>query len=103
MPPGQPVAGVEVGATGNPAHVAVREGGQPGARNTGKAPAATAHARLRRNTPVLHSLKPRDFAGGQFGVPTVSDILKDLEKLGRDPRPAFTTASLPRACRHLMT
>jgi len=52
---------------------------------------------------VLHSLKPRDFAGGQFGVPTVSDILKDLEKLGRDPRPAFTTASLPRACRHLMT
>jgi uncharacterized protein len=45
------------------------------------------------NTAVLRSLQPRDFADEQFGVPTVSDIFKELEKPGRDPRPAFTTAS----------
>ncbi|HEY2579108.1 MAG TPA: Tex family protein [Streptosporangiaceae bacterium] len=45
------------------------------------------------NTAVLHSLQPREFADEQFGLPTVSDILKELEKPGRDPRPAFTTAS----------
>ena len=45
------------------------------------------------NTAVLRSLQPREFADEQFGVPTVSDILKELEKPGRDPRPAFTTAS----------
>ncbi|MBV9024749.1 MAG: RNA-binding transcriptional accessory protein [Streptomycetaceae bacterium] len=44
------------------------------------------------NTTVLRSLKPKDFADDTFGVPTVSDILGELEKPGRDPRPAFKTA-----------
>src|SRR5690606_6877278 len=33
------------------------------------------------------------YADEQFGVPTVTDILKELDKPGRDPRPEFTTAS----------
>ena len=41
----------------------------------------------------LRSLRPADFADDQFGVPTVTDILAELEKPGRDPRPAFTTAT----------
>jgi uncharacterized protein len=45
------------------------------------------------NTAVLQSLRPRDFADDTFGVPTVSDILRELEKPGRDPRPAFRTAT----------
>jgi protein Tex len=57
------------------------------------AAAGTTMPELIGNTAVLRSLQPRDFADEQFGVPTVSDILKELEKPGRDPRPAFTTAS----------
>ncbi|MGW8377417.1 Tex family protein [Streptomyces sp. ODS28] len=45
------------------------------------------------NTGVLRSLKPDDFVDDAFGLPTVTDILKELEKPGRDPRPAFKTAS----------
>jgi protein Tex len=45
------------------------------------------------NTAVLRTLKPDTFADDRFGVPTVSDILRELEKPGRDPRPAFTTAA----------
>ena len=45
------------------------------------------------NTQVLRGLKAAEFADGTFGIPTVTDILKELEKPGRDPRPAFTTAS----------
>jgi protein Tex len=41
----------------------------------------------------LKSLKPSMFADGKFGVPTVSDVLRELEKPGRDPRPQFKTAS----------
>ncbi|HCL22926.1 MAG TPA: RNA-binding transcriptional accessory protein, partial [Halomonas sp.] len=37
-------------------------------------------------------LKPADFADERFGVPTVSDILKELDKPGRDPRPEFKAA-----------
>jgi uncharacterized protein len=44
------------------------------------------------NTTVLRSLKPADFTDDRFGLPTVTDILRELEKPGRDPRPAFTTA-----------
>ncbi|MGE0463944.1 MAG: Tex-like N-terminal domain-containing protein [Vicinamibacterales bacterium] len=43
-------------------------------------------------TTVLRALKPEDFADAQFGEPTVKDILKELEKPGRDPRPEFRTA-----------
>jgi uncharacterized protein len=39
------------------------------------------------------SLDPRDFVDETFGLPTVKDILADLDKPGRDPRPAFAAAS----------
>jgi uncharacterized protein len=42
---------------------------------------------------VLRTLDPRDFVDGTFGLPTVTDILRELEKPGRDPRPAFVTAT----------
>ncbi|GAB2934071.1 Tex family protein [Nonomuraea fastidiosa] len=45
------------------------------------------------NTAVLRSLDPRDFTDDTFGLPTVTDILRELEKPGRDPRPAFKTAT----------
>ncbi|MET7640061.1 Tex family protein [Streptomyces sp. NPDC005438] len=45
------------------------------------------------NTAVLRTLRPDQFAGEEFGLPTVTDILRELEKPGRDPRPAFKTAS----------
>jgi uncharacterized protein len=41
----------------------------------------------------LSKLKAEDFADETFGVPTVQDILKELEKPGRDPRPEFKTAT----------
>ncbi|MGA5076527.1 Tex family protein [Streptomyces griseoincarnatus] len=50
-------------------------------------------ASLVGNTAVLRSLRPQDFVDDTFGLPTVSDILKELEKPGRDPRPAFKTAA----------
>ncbi len=45
------------------------------------------------NTTVLRSLRPADFVDSTVGLPTVSDILSELEKPGRDPRPAFATAT----------
>ncbi len=42
----------------------------------------------------LKNLKAGDFADDQFGLPTVNDILSELEKPGRDPRPEFKTANL---------
>lgn len=42
---------------------------------------------------MLRSLRPTDFVDETFGLPTVTDILKELEKPGRDPRPAFKTAT----------
>ncbi|WP_432117737.1 Tex family protein [Streptomyces sp. bgisy032] len=50
-------------------------------------------AALVGNTSVLRSLRPQDFVDESFGLPTVTDILKELEKPGRDPRPAFKTAA----------
>lgn len=41
---------------------------------------------------VLKSLKAVDFTDEHFGVPTVTDIIKELDKPGRDPRPEFKTA-----------
>ncbi|KAB2912387.1 MAG: RNA-binding transcriptional accessory protein, partial [Hyphomicrobiaceae bacterium] len=41
----------------------------------------------------LKSLKPATFADASFGIPTVTDILAELEKPGRDPRPEFKTAT----------
>ncbi|MEV6287097.1 Tex family protein [Kribbella sp. NPDC051770] len=45
------------------------------------------------NTAALRSVKAADFVDETFGLPTVTDILAELEKPGRDPRPAFKTAS----------
>ncbi len=45
------------------------------------------------NSGVLRALTPEAFADARFGVPTVRDILAELEKPGRDPRPEFMTAS----------
>lgn len=50
-------------------------------------------AELIGNDRSLRSLRPADFADDRFGVPTVTDILAELEKPGRDPRPAFSTAT----------
>jgi uncharacterized protein len=45
------------------------------------------------NGKLLKSLNPARYADGKFGLPTVTDILSELEKPGRDPRPEFTTAA----------
>ncbi|MGW7364163.1 Tex family protein, partial [Streptomyces sp. NPDC054841] len=50
-------------------------------------------ASLIGNTGVLRSLRADDFVDETFGLPTVTDILRELEKPGRDPRPAFKTAT----------
>jgi uncharacterized protein len=42
---------------------------------------------------VLRQVEPRDFVDDRFGLPTVKDILAELEKPGRDPRPTFKTAA----------
>lgn len=44
------------------------------------------------NREVLRKLKASEFTDERFGVPTVKDILAELEKPGRDPRPEFKTA-----------
>ena len=48
---------------------------------------------LAGDVPFLRSLKPANFTDDRFGEPTVRDILKELEKPGRDPRPEFKTAA----------
>jgi uncharacterized protein len=45
------------------------------------------------NAGFLGKLKAREFIDDKFGLPTVTDILKELEKPGRDPRPEFKTAA----------
>ncbi|GAB3708777.1 Tex family protein [Nocardiopsis oceani] len=42
---------------------------------------------------ALSKVRPEDFVDETFGLPTVTDILSELDKPGRDPRPAFTTAT----------
>jgi uncharacterized protein len=42
---------------------------------------------------ILKGLNPEKYADEKFGIPTVTDIIKELEKPGRDPRPEFTTAT----------
>ncbi|MEI7599181.1 MAG: Tex family protein [Aestuariivirga sp.] len=48
---------------------------------------------LMGDTTKLRALKPQDFVSEAFGLPTVKDILTELEKPGRDPRPSFKTAT----------
>ena len=49
-------------------------------------------AQLIGNSNVLKALNAADYADERFGIPTVSDIISELDKPGRDPRPAFKTA-----------
>src|SRR5215216_5945579 len=44
------------------------------------------------NAEIVRQLEPQAFVDDTFGLPTVTDILRELEKPGRDPRPAFKTA-----------
>ncbi|BAL24521.1 Tex family protein [Azoarcus sp. KH32C] len=48
---------------------------------------------LMGNAAFLKTLRPTEFTDERFGLPTVQDILSELEKPGRDPRPEFRTAS----------
>jgi protein Tex len=48
---------------------------------------------LMGDSATLKSLDPKRFIDEQFGLPTVKDILSELEKPGRDPRPSFKTAT----------
>ncbi|PWF54660.1 Tex family protein [Massilia glaciei] len=45
------------------------------------------------DTALLKGLNPARYADDKFGVPTISDIIRELEKPGRDPRPEFSTAT----------
>jgi uncharacterized protein len=45
------------------------------------------------NSPLLKAIRPEQFVTDTVGLPTITDILKELEKPGRDPRPEFTTAT----------
>ncbi|MFI4955156.1 MAG: Tex family protein, partial [Gammaproteobacteria bacterium] len=47
---------------------------------------------LMGNQTALKALKPQEYVTEQFGLPTIMDILRELEKPGRDPRPEFKTA-----------
>ncbi|HHT0592861.1 TPA: Tex family protein [Legionella anisa] len=44
------------------------------------------------NKEILHSVNAEAFIDEQFGLPTIRDVLRELEKPGRDPRPEFKTA-----------
>jgi uncharacterized protein len=48
---------------------------------------------LMGDSAALKKLDPRQFVDDKFGLPTVKDILAELEKPGRDPRPEFRTAA----------
>ncbi len=45
------------------------------------------------NSSFLKKISPKDYANERFGVPTIADILNELEKPGRDPRPEFKAAA----------
>ncbi|MDN5869503.1 MAG: RNA-binding transcriptional accessory protein [Nitrococcus sp.] len=49
-------------------------------------------AALIGNVDLLRTINPADFTDERFGIPTVTDILRELEKPGRDPRPEFRSA-----------
>jgi uncharacterized protein len=56
---------------------------------------------LARDGSMLKTLQPADFVDGRFGLPTVQDILAELEKPARDPRPAFRTATFAQGVERL--
>lgn len=60
--------------------------------NTIVAKTGTAVNDILGNKDALRQLDPKEFVTDKFGLPTISDIIKELEKPGRDPRPEFKTA-----------
>jgi uncharacterized protein len=50
-------------------------------------------AELISNTELIGKLKPEDWVTGEAGLPTVNDIIEELKKPGRDPRPEFVSFS----------
>ncbi|MDR4513193.1 Tex family protein [Nitrosomonas sp.] len=48
---------------------------------------------LAGNRAALKAIQPENYTDARFGLPTVKDILQELEKPGRDPRASFTTAT----------
>ncbi len=50
-------------------------------------------AEVMGNTTLLRSVNAAEFTDESFGIPTITDIVKELEKPGRDPRPEFKTAT----------
>ena len=46
------------------------------------------------DTAFLKTLDPQEYVTEQFGIPTITDIITELDKPGRDPRPEFKTANL---------
>jgi len=50
-------------------------------------------ASLIGNSALLHTINPGDYVDEKFGLPTITDILHELDKPGRDPRPEFKTAT----------
>ncbi len=44
------------------------------------------------NTEIIRQVNPEEFVDDKFGLPTIQDVLSELEKPGRDPRPEFRTA-----------
>jgi uncharacterized protein len=50
---------------------------------------------------AVRTLNPKDFVDDRFGLPTIVDILAELEKPGRDPRPEFKTATFQEGVREL--
>ncbi|QSX79433.1 Tex family protein [Agrilutibacter solisilvae] len=61
-------------------------------KQCGREVSAAEVKRVIGDAPLLRGLKPEQFTDEKFGVPTVRDILKELEKPGRDPRPEFKAA-----------
>jgi protein Tex len=71
---------------------AVHPEAYPVVRRIGSATGTDVHG-LIGNATVLRAVSPADFVDDTFGLPTVTDILAELEKPGRDPRPEFRTAT----------
>ncbi|MEW8625485.1 MAG: Tex family protein [Candidatus Thiodiazotropha sp.] len=53
------------------------------------------------DSPFLKKLSAKDFTDEKFGQPTVVDIIRELEKPGRDPRPEFKTATFKEGVENL--
>ncbi len=53
------------------------------------------------NSEIIKKINPREFINENFGLPTVTDILHELEKPGRDPRPEFKTAEFKEGVENL--